>query len=152
MKKRILLIDDDVSIFMPYQQLLKDRGRTIDTASTFKRAKELLEHYHYDIMITDLRLSGVESEEGFELIQVAKHSNPRINIIMITAYGDHDIKERAYYLGVTQYFEKPVPIKVLRRWVDEFAKGGKTVTWKKRIGKTRLLNSNQPGILKNTVL
>jgi len=152
MSKRILLIDDDVSIFMAYRRLLKDRGRTIDTASTFERAKELLEHHLYDIMITDLRLSGVESEEGFELIHVAKHSNPRIHIIMITAYGDHDIKERAYNLGVTQYFEKPVPIKVLRRWIDEFAKGGKTVTWMKQMGTAWLVNSNPPGAIKNTVL
>ena len=148
MSKRLLLIDDDVSIFMAYKKLLNDRGRKIDTASTFERAKELLEHHHYDIMITDLRLSGVESEEGFELIQVAKYSNPRIHIIMITAYGDHDIKKRAYHLGVTHYFEKPVPIKVLRRWIDEFVKAGKTVTRMKEMETAWLSNSNPLAVTK----
>jgi len=40
------------------------------------------------------------------------HSHTRI--IMVTAYGDAQIRERAYCLGVSHYFEKPVSIKLLK--------------------------------------
>lgn len=114
MLKRFLLIDDDTSIFEAYKKLLQFKGREVDTASTVEMAKKLLEKHDYDIVITDLKLSGVESEEGFDIIQMAKEFHPESKIIMITAYGDHGIKERAYRMGISHYFEKPVSIHVLK--------------------------------------
>ena len=114
MSKRFLVVDDDSSIFLAYKKLFQNHGRILDTATSLQEAKTLLDNHEYDLLITDLRLSGVESEEGFEVMRYARDRHPETKIIMVTAYGDAEIRERAYENGATHYFEKPLSIKVLR--------------------------------------
>ena len=118
MPKRLLLVDDDSSIFLAYKRLLQEPDREVDAVTTIEEVKVLLERHVYDILITDLRLSGMEGEEGFEIIRMVKTRYPDTKVIMITAYSDCRIKERARELGVAHYFEKPVSIGVLRSVVE----------------------------------
>lgn len=119
MSKRYLVVDDDSSIFLAYRKLFQNHERILDTATSLQEARGLLDDHVYDLLITDLRLSGVESEEGFEVIRYARDRHPETKIIMVTAYGDADIKERAFESGVTFYFEKPLSIKVLKQALVE---------------------------------
>lgn len=114
MSKRFLVVDDDSSIFLAYKKLFQNHGRILDTATSLHEAKILIDAYEYELLITDLRLSGVESDEGFEIIRYARDKHPTTKIIMVTAYGDAEIKEQAYRSGATFYFEKPLSIRVLK--------------------------------------
>ena len=124
MSKRFLVVDDDSSIFLAYKKLFQNHGRILDTATSLPEAKGLLDLHEYELLITDLRLSGVESEEGFEVIQYALNLNPRTKIIMVTAYGDAEVKERAYKTGAACYFEKPLSTKILKEALVELNVNG----------------------------
>ena len=113
MPRRYLVVDDDESIFMAYKKLLQSSERELDTATTLEDVKALLSSREYDILITDLRLSGVGNEEGFEITRLVRERYPNTKIVMVTAYGDAGIRERAYRMGVSLYFEKPISIRVL---------------------------------------
>ncbi|MFH1943340.1 MAG: response regulator [bacterium] len=120
MPKRLLLVDDDTSIFMAYRKLMQSLDLKVDTASTIEDSKALLEKYRYAFVITDLRLSGVKNEEGFEIVKIVKDHYPETKVILVTAYGDPEIKEKAYALGVSHYFEKPVSVNVLKKAMISF--------------------------------
>jgi DNA-binding NtrC family response regulator len=114
MSKRILIVDDEVVILLAFQQLLAVDGRQIDTAETIEEAERLLDKNHYDVVIADLRLTGILGEEGLEILQYVREKSPGTRMILVTGYGSPEIKEKAYELGAAFYFEKPVSTVVLK--------------------------------------
>ena len=116
MTKRILLVDDESSILFAYNKVLQCPDVLIDTAESREEAIRLLNENKYQAVILDLSLHGSTGEEGFELISFIKekHHNPNPAIIMITAYGNPEIKDKACKLGADYYFEKPVSTNTIR--------------------------------------
>ncbi len=110
MTKRILLVDDESSILFAYKKILQYPDVFIDAAESKEEAILFLNENEYQAVILDLRLHGSTGEEGFELISFIKekHDNSNPTIIMITAYGNPEIKDKGYKLGADFYFEKPV--------------------------------------------
>jgi ActR/RegA family two-component response regulator len=59
-------------------------------------------------------LTGVDSEEGLEIIKYIKDLHPQTNVILVTGYGNTAIMEKAYALGAAFYFEKPVSSEIVK--------------------------------------
>lgn len=76
MGKRVLLVDDEKDVLDSLTELLN--LCKIDTATSFDKAKELLENYYYDIAILDIM--GVD---GFKLLEIAIEN--KIPALMLTA-------------------------------------------------------------------
>jgi len=114
MHKHLLLVDDEPTILMAFKKLLQNPEIFVDTAENIEYAKELLNERAYDAVIADLRLSGFAGEEGLEIIRYIKGRHPATQIILITAYGNQDVMNRAYNLGTAFYFEKPVSTNILK--------------------------------------
>lgn len=111
---RILLVDDEAAILFAYKKVLQRPLLIVDTAKSVEQTMALLESNLYDAAILDLRLGGDSCEEGFELLQAIKRRSPATRVIMITAYGNSEIKEKAHRLGAEFYFEKPVSTRVIQ--------------------------------------
>ena len=124
MKKRILLVDDESSILFAYKKVLQSPGVVVDAVESKEEAVELLNGNDYQAAILDLRLHGSTGEEGFELISFIKQNYNHQKIIMITAYGNPEIKEKAFKLGADYYFEKPISTRIIR---DALEKAGITL-------------------------
>jgi len=113
---RILVVDDEDVILFAFKKVLSGPGVVIETALSFKDAWRLILLKSYTAIITDLRLSGVEMREGFEVIKEAKRIQTECKIIVITGYGGNDTREKVFKLGAEIFLEKPVDpdkIKVL---------------------------------------
>jgi DNA-binding NtrC family response regulator len=76
--KKVLIVDDEPDILDLLTELLGEC--LIDRASTFEKAKELLESVHYDVAVLDIM--GVK---GFELLEIAKKQD--IPALMLTAHA-----------------------------------------------------------------
>lgn len=113
MTHRILIIDDERAFLLGMQKIMGSLGAVLDLADSMEEAERYLTRNQYDIVITDLRLTGVLSEEGMEIIRFVKEQNPATHCILITGYGNADLQARAIALGVACYFEKPVDPKKL---------------------------------------
>jgi len=109
MSKRILIVDDEPAFLLGINRIMKPTGALLDLTDNREEAEELLAKTTYDIVITDLRLTGVQSEDGWDIIRGAQERNPKTPCILITGYGSPDVREKALGLGVAYYFEKPVP-------------------------------------------
>jgi DNA-binding NtrC family response regulator len=114
MAKRILLVDDESAVLFAYKKVLQREQFKVDAIDSMTGTYELLENNSYDVAILDLRLGGESSQEGFELLGHIKDKHPGTMIIMITAHGNQEIRDKAYQLGADHYFEKPVSTNRIR--------------------------------------
>jgi two-component system response regulator RegA len=108
MANKILLVDDDVGILTSFKKLLERRGLQVDTAQSIEDAERQLKLYQYAAVIADLRLTGILSTEGLEIIKYIRDHHIDSRVILITGYGSDEVRERALQLGADFFFEKPV--------------------------------------------
>ncbi len=108
--KKILIVDDEPTILMTLSHLLNTKDTTVITSSRIEEAEEALARYTFDLVIADIRLSGMYGIEGLELLSYIKEQNADTKVIIMTAYGSEAIKEDAYRRGAFHYYEKPIEI------------------------------------------
>jgi DNA-binding response OmpR family regulator len=88
MKRRILLVDDDVAILLTLKAVLEISGFEVTTAASAREAKQKLKSNEYHMVITDLRM---ESETaGEEVAAAAKKAANQPAVAMLTAYPPKD--------------------------------------------------------------
>jgi len=88
MKRRILLVDDDVAILLTLKAVLEISGFEVTTAASAREAKQKLKSTEYHMVITDLRM---ESETaGEEVAAAAKKAANRPAVAILTAYPPKD--------------------------------------------------------------
>ena len=109
MQSRILIIDDEDDTLFVFTRLLRRiEGCPVDSVRTFDEAAEALRDNRYHVVVTDLRLSGADSEEGLDILRLARDGGGETEVIVVTGYGSPSSMTKAYQLGAAYYFEKPV--------------------------------------------
>ncbi|OGW41860.1 MAG: histidine kinase [Nitrospirae bacterium GWD2_57_9] len=111
--KRLLIVDDEPTILLTLSYMLRSEGVEVMTASRLEPAEEALSRYAFDVVIADIRMSGILGIEGLELLSYIKRNWPATHVIVMTAYGSDEIKKEAYGRGADHYYEKPVDIQQL---------------------------------------
>lgn len=108
--KKVLIVDDEPTILMTLSHLLGSKDTTVITSSRMEEAEEALSRYTFDLVIADIRLSGMYGIEGLELLSYIKKLSPATEVIIMTAYGSEEMREDAYRRGALHYYEKPIDI------------------------------------------
>ena len=106
--KRVLVVDDEPSILLSLSHLFSNDEVIVITSSRIEDAEEALEHYSFDLVIADIRLSGIDGIEGLELLSYISRVRPETKVILMTAYGSEVMKESALRRGAYYYYEKPI--------------------------------------------
>jgi len=109
-KKEILLVDDEVSILNSFSKEFKLAGYGVTTAESGEEAIAILQNYYFDIVITDLALSGVD---GIKVLKEAKEQNPMIGGVILTGYGEMSSAIEALRMGADDYLLKPCDSDIL---------------------------------------
>jgi CheY-like chemotaxis protein len=115
--KRMLIVDDERVITFALQNYFVELGFAVDCAGESEEALALLTHKDYDIVIADLRLTGTTSEEGLDVIRLARQRSSSTSIILLTAYRTGRVQERASALGADALLQKPKPLPELAQTV-----------------------------------
>lgn len=113
--RRILVVDDEEAIIFAFQRTFTNSGFDVDVAENLPDAKSLIDLHSYQVVIADLRLSDSTQMEGFEVVQYARKNQPKVKIIVITAYGDNQTRDHVFKLGADIYLEKPTTPKKVRK-------------------------------------
>lgn len=108
--KRILIVDDEPSILLSLSHLFGNENVAVITSTKMEDAEEALGMYVFDLVIADIRLSGVYGIEGLELLSYVKEISPMTKVIIMTAYGSNEMREIAYDRGAYHYYEKPIDV------------------------------------------
>jgi DNA-binding NtrC family response regulator len=103
---RILIVDDEPQVALALSRALQHPlgGQyKVEISPVAEMALKKLRQEQYDLIITDLRMSGMG---GLELLQHARQLNPEARTMLITAYGSREIQNAAHGLGA-EYLAKP---------------------------------------------
>lgn len=111
--KRVLIVDDEPTILLTLSYALRSREVEVITASRLEPAEEALSRQHFDLVIVDVRMSGVLGVEGLELLTYIKRNWPETEVIVMTAYGSEEMVKDTYERGAKYFFNKPVDIEDL---------------------------------------
>jgi excisionase family DNA binding protein len=101
---RVLVADDEPSIRELLQKTLALAEYDVTVAGDGRSAMEYLRNAPYDLLITDLRMPGVD---GLTLIREAKRMKPDLPVIIITGFSNESTAIDAVNLGVAGYLTKP---------------------------------------------
>ncbi len=110
MKPRLLVVDDEEPILSAIREYFQPLGYDVDCARELEEAEALLTHIRYGLMIADLRLTGIHSNEGLELIRFTHERSPWTRIILLTGYGSSEMETEALGRGVDAFLQKPQPL------------------------------------------
>ena len=118
----ILVVDDDPDMREMVYDMLKDRGHQVTTAGSGQEALRALGEEDYAVVLTDLRMKGMQ---GLELLTEIKRLYPGLNVILMTAFGSVETAVEAMKHGASDYLTKPVKkdelVRVIERVVREAA-------------------------------
>jgi len=103
-KANILVIDDDYIIRSLFEATLKDNGHTIMTASNGNDGIHHIETKEFDLVFLDLKLPDTDGAAVFREIRRIK---PNSIVIIITAYPDSEMMDRALKEGPFGILKKP---------------------------------------------
>ncbi|HEU5402636.1 MAG TPA: response regulator, partial [Terriglobales bacterium] len=114
-RARILLVDDEPNILFTVKEILVQQGYYVDAEPDGLSALKALRHSTYDLVLTDLKMDGMD---GLALLEeIGKHS-PQTVTVMMTGYGSVDSATEAVRLGAYEYLLKPVAVEELKQAVE----------------------------------
>ena len=105
---RILLVDDQKFAIQGLISMLdwdRFQGVLAGTASSGEEALTLLETVHPDVIISDIKMGGMN---GIELARQVRERMPHIQMILLTAHGEFEYARQAIQYGVINYILKPI--------------------------------------------
>ena len=114
MKRRILLVDDELAILLTLRAILELNNFEVDTAASAREAEKKLKNQTYDMVITDMRM---ESETaGYDVIRAARQQPYDPATAILTAYPSID--EEWQSRGAQSLLVKPVNTAELLRQIE----------------------------------
>jgi two-component system cell cycle response regulator len=109
-KNSVIIVDDDKRLLEIFKTALSLEGYQCETASSAESALELINKTSFDIMLTDIRMPGIE---GFELTHKAKKIIPDMAVIIMTAYAEEFSYDNAMEAGASDFIKKPFTLNEL---------------------------------------
>lgn len=105
---QVWVIDDDRSIRWVLEKALTKSGMQVTSFSSANGVMEALERGQPEVVVSDVRMPGMD---GFALMEKIKVTYPELPVIIMTAHSDLDSAVSAYHSGAFEYLPKPFDIK-----------------------------------------
>ena len=114
---RILLIEDDKRVRESLKRLLEiEGGYSVQTAETADQGLGHVKADNFDVVITDLRMPGLN---GHEVIRQLHATMPHLPVILITAHHTTDVAIETAKLGAFDYVPKPIEVEDMPGFLEK---------------------------------
>ncbi len=114
MKRRILLVDDELTILLTLKAILEMHGFEVDTAESGREALQKMDRGSYHMVITDMKME--HDTAGFDVIRAARHQPYDPATAILTAYPSLGSEWHAH--GAQTLLVKPVGTDDLLRQIE----------------------------------
>ena len=111
-KPHIMIIDDEPIVGKRLKQLLEKAGYDVKTFTEGSTAIKELEKQHFDIIVTDLKMEGID---GMKILEIAREKNPDTKVIIITGFAKKKTAADALNKGAFGFIAKPFKIEELKQ-------------------------------------
>ena len=114
-KRRVLLVDDEVSILLTVKAVLEISGFEVDTAASAVEGKLKLKRHEYQMVITDMRME--QDTSGREVILAARSApyHPAVALLTALPFSDEDWQD----MGADKMLVKPMQTASLIRQLEQ---------------------------------
>ncbi|MBQ8546197.1 MAG: response regulator transcription factor [Clostridia bacterium] len=102
---RILVVDDDDNTRMFLRAVLENNGYTVSTAANGKRALEVMDKEHIDLVVLDIMMPEMD---GYEFTKIVRESQNNLPILMVSAKQLPQDKHKGFIVGTDDYITKPI--------------------------------------------
>ncbi|MFZ7112096.1 MAG: sigma-54-dependent transcriptional regulator, partial [Desulfatiglandales bacterium] len=103
----ILIIDDDDQLRKSFEKLLLEEGYSVESAASGEAGVKKVREKVPDLVVLDMRLPGMN---GFETFKVINEIEPKLPVIIMTAYGTTETAIEATKMGAFDYLLKPFDV------------------------------------------
>lgn len=113
---RILIIDDDSTAIELMKELLQGVGYIVDAVISAEEGINKLKNYRYKVLITDLKMPGMD---GMELLDFCNKHYSELPVIILTAHGTIQNAVEALKIGAFDYLTKPIQMDELNIVIEK---------------------------------
>jgi DNA-binding NarL/FixJ family response regulator len=129
-KTSILIVDDEESIRVSLESMLKKYYYNVKVYSGGLIALEMLQKDHYDLIISDIMMDDIT---GIELLKKSKEICPEILVLLMTGYANLETAIEAVRLGASDYLIKPCSKKTILSSINRCLKNNTETKKQKRL-------------------
>lgn len=115
-KQVILIVDDEEGLREGLSKLLEGEGYAVIAAETGEEALQILQQSHIDLVLTDMRMPGMD---GIELLKKIRERYGELGVIILTGYGQIESYIEAMNFGAIEYVSKPFKVNELKFIVNK---------------------------------
>jgi DNA-binding NtrC family response regulator len=120
----ILVIDDNAALAENIAEILEDVGVDVHLAESAEVALERFAERNWGLVVTDVRMPGID---GLELLALIKDRSPSTPVLVMTGYADPRTIARAHDSGALAVVHKPLDLEALIGLVERIAAANKAV-------------------------
>jgi len=106
-KQKILMVDDQPGIRILLNEIFEKEGYQTFQAANGVNALQIVKEEVPDLVILDMKIPEMD---GLEILKRIKRDDPKIPVIIMTAYGELSVIQEAISLGAFTHFAKPFDI------------------------------------------
>jgi len=134
---KILAVDDELDMLALLKMIIEGyTSHTVMVTNNPLEAVELLEKERFDLVLTDLKMPGLD---GMEVLSRAKQQDEDTQVMMITAYGSLESAEEAVSKGAFDFITKPFRKEQILVAVD------KALRWQEMVKQNKELKKRLEG-------
>ncbi|HHL34085.1 MAG TPA: response regulator [Desulfobulbaceae bacterium] len=100
----ILILDDEPIVGKRLKPSLEKKGYEVESFTSSKEALERIEERSFDIVVTDLKMEGMD---GMQFLTLVKEKYPDTEVIVITGFATMATARESYNKGVFDFLAKP---------------------------------------------
>jgi two-component system response regulator (stage 0 sporulation protein F) len=115
-KQVILIVDDEEGLREGLGKLLESEGYAVLSAENGEQALEILQRSRIDLVLTDMRMPGMD---GIELLKKIRERHGDLGVIILTGYGQIESYIEAMNFGAIEYVSKPFKVNELKFIVNK---------------------------------
>src|SRR3954471_8874449 len=120
---RVLVVDDDADVALYTRTVLERAGFTLLAISDPRLARDIVNQFEPDVVVTDIEMPGMT---GIELMALLRTDRPELPVIVMTAHVSVDYAVRALRNQADEFLTKPVASAELVSIVTRLAEEGRT--------------------------
>lgn len=115
---KLLIVDDEINLCELIKKALSSMSDNylISTAYNGTEAVKLLAQEPFDVLVTDIRMPGMD---GLQLLEEARNLQEELQSIVITGHGDMDYAIKALQIGAINFIKKPISFEILHFSIEK---------------------------------
>ena len=124
-RTRVLILDDEPIVCKRLKPAFQKAGYDVETFTDSSQAMTRVEQVHFDVVITDLKMEGVD---GMQFLSHVKEVLPAAGVVVITGFATMETAKESFHKGAFDFVAKPFKmsdiLETVRRLLEEGSENG----------------------------